>query len=265
MYAPKDRPEILVPVRLDLASTFTFTCEPKVACFGRCCQDAQIMLTPYDIVRMKNRFGITSDEFLALYTVPGPIENTELPIPYLKTIGKDERTCPFLDVKGCGIYEDRPVSCRYYPLGAGIFHNRDASEKERFFALVKEPHCLGHGLGREWTVREWIEDQGIPEYDEVNAGWVELILKRKSLGPFVTIPEKTLKMFFMGCYNVDGFRRFVFDSKFLDIYVVPQDRIDRMENDDKEILIFAFEWLKGTLYGEGKLPLRTQTATAEAE
>jgi len=263
MYAPKDKKELIVPIKLDLDSTFPFTCERGMACFNSCCKDAHIVLTPCDVIRMKSRLGLSSDEFLQLFTVPGLIPHTELPIPILKVMENREKACPFLGESGCGIYEDRPAACRYYPIGAGVFHNRDAAARERFFAMIKEPHCLGHELGTERTVGEWLEEQGIPPYDEVNSGWTELILKRKSLGPFVTIREKTLHMFFMGAYNVDGFRRFVFESRFLDVYVVAEATRKQIAEDDRAMLDFAIAWLKGTLYGEGKLQFREQEVAAQ--
>ncbi|RKX57869.1 MAG: YkgJ family cysteine cluster protein [Thermodesulfobacteriota bacterium] len=260
MHVQREKKDLIVPVRLDLKSTFTFACEKEMACYTRCCKDAYIMLTPCDIIRMKQRLGLSSDEFLHIYTTLGHIEKTDLPIPVIKMLEDDEKSCPFLEEPGCGIYEDRPLTCRYYPLSAGMFHDRDLSSDEPFFALIKEGHCLGHDLGRELTVDEWRKDQGIIPYDEANFGWTELILKRKSLGPFVTIPEKTLQMFFMGCYNIDRFRRFVFDSLFLNVYIVPEERKKKISEDDMAMLEFAVDWLKTTLLGEQKLEIREQVA-----
>lgn len=263
MYAPKDKPEPIVPVRLDLESSFSFDCDPEMACSSKCCRGVQIMLTPYDVIRMKQRIGISSDEFLSIYTTLGHIEQTDLPIPMLKMLDDDENPCPFLKENRCSIYEDRPVSCRYYPIGAGIFRNKDAASDEHFFALIKEGHCMGHELGTEKTVREWRAKEGIEPYDEGNDGWVELILKRKSLGPFVNIPEKTLQMFFAGCFNVDSFRRFVFDSKFLDVYEVNDDRKEAIAKDDVAMLDFAIDWLKTTLLGDPALKIREHVADDE--
>ena len=248
---------------MNLDSTFSFTCERGMACFTRCCKDAHIILTPYDIIRMKQKLDISSDEFLSLYTRLGQIEKTELPAPVMKMREDHEKSCPFLIESGCCIYEDRPSTCRYYPIGAGKFHNRDAGSDEIFFALIKEDYCLGHGMGTEITVREWRKDQGLIPYDEINAGWTDLILKRKSLGPFAKIPDKTLQMFFMGCYNIDGFRRFVFNSIFLKLYIVPEERVKKISEDDKEMLDLAIDWLKTTLLGEGRLKVREQVAEAE--
>jgi hypothetical protein len=115
-------------------------------------------------------------------------------------------------------------------------------------SLVQESHCLGHDLGRELTIEEWRKDQGIIPYDEANFGWTEMILKRKSLGPFVTIPEKTLQMFFMGSYNVDRFHRFVFDSLFLNIYIVSEERKKKISGDDLAMLGLVIDWRKTSKY-----------------
>ena len=48
--------------------TFYFSCHPGIDCFTQCCQDVNILLTPYDIARMKNRLGMTSTEFLERHT-----------------------------------------------------------------------------------------------------------------------------------------------------------------------------------------------------
>jgi hypothetical protein len=64
----KDRMASVEPVRLGPESTFKFKCHPGVACFTECCRDINIILTPYDIIRLKNRLDLSSEEFLALYT-----------------------------------------------------------------------------------------------------------------------------------------------------------------------------------------------------
>ena len=54
--------------RLDEDAKFTFSCHPGVSCFNQCCSDVNIFLTPYDVLRLKNRLGISSQEFLDKYT-----------------------------------------------------------------------------------------------------------------------------------------------------------------------------------------------------
>jgi len=257
----KINPSPIVPVRMDENTTFSFQCDQELACFTKCCHNIHIYLTPYDILRMKRRLELSSFEFLNLYTVPDVIPGTELPIPILKILNEPDNPCPFVRKTGCLIYEDRPVSCRYYPIGAGIFHNRDAATDERFFAMIKEPHCLGHGLSEEHTVAQWLTDQGVEPYEAKNSGWVDIILRRKSLGPFITLPDKTLQMFFMASYNLDIFRLFILESGFLKVYEVDDALLERLKTDDEALLSFAYYWMQTTLLGAGKIPLKKQTTT----
>ena len=52
---------VIEPKRLNLNSTFKFKCHPNVKCFTKCCRGINIILTPYDIVRLKNRLGLSSE------------------------------------------------------------------------------------------------------------------------------------------------------------------------------------------------------------
>jgi uncharacterized protein len=60
----------------------------------------------------------------------------------------------------------------------------------------------------------------------------------------------------MACYNLDQFRRFVFESTFLQRFEVPEETIKRMKTDDGELLKLSLSWLKFPLFGEKSLPLR---------
>ena len=50
--------------RLGPDDRFEFGCHPGVSCFNRCCGDVNIFLSPYDVLRMKKRLGMTSSDFL---------------------------------------------------------------------------------------------------------------------------------------------------------------------------------------------------------
>ena len=76
----KDRMANVEPVRLGSDSTFKFKCHSGVKCFTACCRDINIILTPYDIIRLKNRLDLSSEEFLAIYTEPQLLEKTGLPV-----------------------------------------------------------------------------------------------------------------------------------------------------------------------------------------
>ena len=53
--------------KMDPDHLFQFNCDPGVSCFTQCCQDVTIVLTPYDVLRLKKGLGISSDKFLDEY------------------------------------------------------------------------------------------------------------------------------------------------------------------------------------------------------
>lgn len=242
------------PEQLSLNSKFRFECHKGVKCFTDCCRGIDIMLTPYDILTMRKKLDMTSEKFLAIFTNPQILEKADLPVVTLKLLDDERNSCPFVEDKdGCVIYEDRPTTCRYYPLGVGsLSYSGEQDEKEEFFFTVKEDHCLGFEEEKEWTVAEWREDQGINLRDEVNDGWLDLMVRKKSLPPSMKLSEESKKIFFMVCYNIDKFKDFVFKSSFLDRYDLPEEKIQEIKADDVKLLQFGFEWLKASFFHTGQ-------------
>ena len=60
--------KVVEPRKLTAESRFKFRCHPGVSCFTECCGKTTIILTPYDILRLKNRLKIPAGEFLDKYT-----------------------------------------------------------------------------------------------------------------------------------------------------------------------------------------------------
>ena len=242
------------PEQLGFDSRFKFSCHKGVKCFTDCCRGIDIMLTPYDILTMRKRLELSSEEFLAIYTEPKMLEKAELPVVTLKLLDDERKSCPFVrDKEGCIIYDDRPTTCRYYPLGVGsLSYTSELGEKDEFFFTVKEGHCFGFQEDKEWTVAEWREDQGIDLRDGVNEGWADLIVRKKTVPATIKLTQKSREMFFLACYNIDKFRRFVFESSFLDRYDIDEEWVAKARNDDVELLQLGFEWLKATLFHEGE-------------
>lgn len=237
------------PVRLGFDSTFQFRCHPDVPCFTQCCRGIHIVLTPYDILGLKNRLGLSSSEFLAIYTEPHLLEKTGLPMVTLKLLDDDRNSCPFVrDGEGCILYEDRPTSCRYYPLGVAALQHKEGSDDEGFFFFVHEEHCRGFEEDRVWTVREWREDQGVDVRDRVNAEWTDLIVRKRSFPASIQLTEQARKMFFMVSYDIDRFREFVFESSFLQRYRLDEETLASIRSDETALLEFGLSWLKGVLY-----------------
>ena len=245
------------PRKYTSESRFKFACRKGMDCYTHCCSDLNIILTPYDIIRMKNRLKLTCDQFLAVYTKPEMLSRTKVPVVTLKMLDDEKRSCPFVTPEGCIIYEDRPVSCRYYPLGMASFREQEIQPSgEDFYFMVRESHCLGFRADREWSVSEWRKDQGVEPYDEINSGWMELMLRKKSFGFQAELSEESRRMFFMVSSNVDKLRRFIFESSFLKKYDVEKGVLEKISTDEIALLKFGFDWLQSALFGADKVKLR---------
>ncbi|MBW1835509.1 MAG: YkgJ family cysteine cluster protein [Deltaproteobacteria bacterium] len=244
------------PVRVGLDHTFKFKCHKKVKCFTKCCRGINIILTPYDIIRLKNCLQLTSEEFLALYTEPHILEKTDLPVVTLKVLDDNEKSCLFVREEGCIVYEDRPTTCRYYPLGVASLSHKEDVDGDEFYFFVHEPHCLGFEEEATWTVREWRKNQGVDIHDEINAEWTDLIVRKRSFPPNIKLSEQSKKMFFLASYNIDKFRQFVFESSFLDRYVIDEETIEKIKKDEIDLLKFGLKWLKGIFFKEGPFGMK---------
>ncbi len=244
----KDQAAHLDPVRLTYSSKFKFKCHPGVSCFTECCRGTHIILTPYDVIRLKARLGLPSDQFLAIYTEPHILEKTDLPVVTLKHLDDDKESCPFVREDGCILYEDRPTACRYYPLGVAALQHKEGADDEGFFFFVNEPHCKGFDEDCQWTVAEWREDQGVDLRDDVNAAWTDLVVHKRSFPPNIKLTQKAKEMFFMVSYNIDKFRSFVFESTFLQRMPVDDDTREELRTDDVALLKFGVKWLKSILF-----------------
>lgn len=236
------------PVRLTYTSRFKFKCHPAVSCFTQCCRDTNIILTPYDIIKLKKRLDLPSDPFLAIYTEPHMLAKTDLPVVTLKHLDDGKRSCPFVRDDGCIIYEDRPTACRYYPLGVAALQHKEGADDEGFFFFINEPHCKGFEDNCQWSVADWRRDQGVDLLDEVNAEWTDLVVHKRSFPSDIKLTEKAKQMFFMVSYNIDKFRRFVFDSTFLERMPVDDETRKKLETDDVALLKFGVNWLKSILF-----------------
>ncbi len=233
--------------RLEPDHCFNFSCHPGVSCFNVCCADVNIVLSPLDILRMSRRLGVSTTDFLAKHTLVPFTKDQKLPFVFLKMQEDDKRSCPFVSEQGCTIYEDRPWPCRMYPVGQAS-PGESAPHEEEFFFMMREDHCKGHQEERTWTIREWMEDQGVSDYREVGELFKGILL-HPYLGSRSLDPAR-MEMFYMACYDLDKFREFVFKSRFLERFRVEPGKQEAMRSSDMELLRFAFQWLRFALFGE---------------
>jgi hypothetical protein len=237
--------------------TFRFACHPGVGCFTECCADLSLILTPYDVVRLKNRLGIPSGAFIDRYTEPKLDEAYRFPVIRLLMNEDERRSCPFVTPDGCTVYEDRPGACRIYPLGRAAMNlgGTDQPTREKFF-LVRESHCRGFEEEREWTARDWMSSEGLDEYNAMNDQWLRILTSTRSLGDKAEAQRK-VAMFYMASYNLDRFREFVLAGPFLERFEVAPETRERIPADDTALMLFAFDWLRFALFGEPTVKTRT--------
>jgi len=88
-------------------------------------------------------------------------------------------------------------------------------------------------------------------HDRINAEWTDLLVRKRSFPPSMKFTEQTKKMFFLASYNLDKFKEFVFESSFLKRYAVDAETVEKIKNDEIELLQFGIKWLKWLLFKEG--------------
>jgi uncharacterized protein len=247
----KEFPENMVPLE---NKSFKFCCHAGLGCFTKCCTNVDMYLFPYDIIRLKNSVGMHSEEFVRKYTVLIYGDNPYFPSVKMKLCDDEPKSCPFLTRTGCSVYEDRPSSCRTYPLERAVDRNPAKATKNDYYFLTSHPYCLGHSEEMTFNVKDWVRNQKIHAYNLMNDLWTEI----ESI--FMTNPWKgegrggpKQQLAFMVCYNIDSFRDFISSHRLLSKFNLSGYEKKNIGTDDAELLKFGFEWLKQLLTGTSRL------------
>jgi len=247
----------VVPNQLSGDTVIRFRCHKGIDCFNACCRNIDIMLTPYDIIRLKQRLGITSTEFLRQYTVPFEFGKDSVAGVKFRPV-EGGTACQFMTDEGCSVYEDRPTACRYYPVGLLSTRNQGENFDRASYALVQEDHCHGHQEDRKLTIDEYRKEQGLEEYDEKGRLWRQQILKVKSAGPYIGKMSLTSrKFFFMASYDLDRLREFIRSEGFSSTYDVDPQTMERLLGDDIALMEFGDRMIRQIMYAEETIPMKT--------
>lgn len=214
--------------------TFRFACDKT----GQCCKDRfdnPIVLSTYDVARLRQRLKITSGSFLKRHVIITFGEESQLPIAVLKyeETKDDHSKCPFLRSYGCKVYQDRPLRCRMYPVGLA-FGTGDVS----YFFLMDTPAHCGLGKGQEFTLEEWLRECQIEPYLLWSDRFFEPILKMDHVKYREADPALKLALG-MVMYDFDG----------LIGKLVKSGCIEKPENDDQVLTIAlgAFKTIMGNI------------------
>ena len=62
----------------------------------------------------------------------------------------------------------------------------------------------------------------------------------------------------MASTDLDHFRKFIFESSFLDTYEIDAETIAKIKEDDVELMLFSFKYLANTLFGAAGLSIKEE-------
>ncbi len=229
------------PSYLTWDDDFCFECKPGIDCFNSCCRDVTIFLSPLDVLRLRSALKMTSTDFLEQYTHRVVTRQGGMPAVILRMGTDEEKKCPFVTDNGCSVYENRPYSCRLYPL--------DTEQGVEFSFIVSQAACHGLSMGKKWTVESWRQGQGLSEYDELDHNLKDVMAADLVWETRIEDPRMQ-DMILMALYDADRFREFIFDSSFLQKFHVDEDIIEKIRADDVALLYFGAQWLRFALFGK---------------
>jgi Fe-S-cluster containining protein len=229
---------------------FRFRCHPDIGCFNRCCHNLNLFLYPYDVIRLKQCLGISSDQFIDRHVDVVLRQGNYFPDVLLRMSTDREQACPFLTDTGCTVYQDRPGTCRTFPLELGLHYRAPNTTPESIGFFRPPDFCQGGQGPDEWTLETWEDDQEAGQHNKMTRKWAEL------KGLFVKDPWQGQgpdgpkgRMAFMATYNIDEFREFVLASSFLKRYKVKKDLLSRIRKDDTALLLFGMDWVRVFVWG----------------
>lgn len=228
--------------------SFHFHCHPGVSCYLACCHKVEMYLYPYDVLRMKNRLGVDSAEFMRTYSRISEGSHPYFPAVMLNMADKDGYPCPFLKDTGCSVYKDRPSACRTYPLERAVQGSLETRSLTEHYFITHHSYCRGHDEKRKYTVRDWERDQILCEYNLFNDLWAEVdafFATNPWQGEGHAGPHQQLA--FMVCYNIDEFRSYLNRHNLLAGFCLSKQERRRIRREDGELLKFGFKWLQFVL------------------
>jgi len=227
---------------------FTFACHPGVPCFTECCRELDLALTPYDVLRLKNRLQLHSGTFLEKYVIIEWDESVIFPSCYLTMVDDGRASCVFVEKNGCRVYPDRPAACRSYPVGRGVRSKKDGSSEE-LFVLVKEPHCQGFNEPGQQTASEYFTSQELTAYNQANDELLPLLQHQRIRQGFRPSQDQ-LDKFILALYNLDMFRQEMADGRLSMNRPLSAMELQAMAGDDEELLRLGIRWLLQEFFQE---------------
>lgn len=180
---------------LGLDDTFQFKCR---AC-GKCCKNREdIILTTRDLYNIAKSLGRTTQYVIDRYCDVYIGDSSHIPLVRLQPSGP-ERACPLLRDRRCVVHNAKPSVCALFPLGRlSETPMDDGTEKPHFTRPAYFLQPVDCGTREEThTVRDWLEQCGMPANDEFYGLWTDTTVFLSSLFHKLEtrkIPENSLHL-----------------------------------------------------------------------
>lgn len=232
--------------QIKMAEEFNFSCHKDVSCFTECCRLLELMLTPYDMLRLCRGTKLSSKEVLDQFVIREHEEDDIFPRYYLTMVDDGRASCVFVGDEGCKIYGDRPGACRTYPLGRAAVYTKSGETKEHFL-LIQEDHCLGFQEKDIQTAESYSIDQGLLEYNKFNDLIASLTHGEKVQHGFRP-DAKQVDLFSLALYETDTFKTKIIAGELPPHNLATIEEIAKYPDD--EFLLFAINWLKAEYFSK---------------
>jgi len=108
---------------------------------------------------------------------------------------------------------------------------------------------MGHEQNQESTVSQWIKNQGLLPYNDMNDKLLEVISLKNRICPG-PMDVKTSRFCFMALYDLDPFRRHVFEKSILKDMTLDENLLEKARTDDVALLTLGMEAIKQLILKE---------------
>lgn len=234
--------------RLEQGKRFCFSCHTGVPCFTECCRELDLALTPYDVLRLRNKVWMNSTDFLKQYIIIEQSPDLAFPICYLTMVDDGRASCVFVAPAGCTVYEDRPAACRAYPVGRGASRENNGRVRETL-VLVREPHCLGFAGTENQTASEYFHNQGLDHYNRRNDELM-ILLQHERLRRGFRPTRRQQEQFIMALYKLDLFRQEMSSGRINMKRPLTVAELQGLAGDDEQLLRLGGHWLQQEFFNE---------------
>jgi hypothetical protein len=189
---------------LELKDIFPFKCK---RC-NKCCHNRDILMNPFDVIRISHRLKLTTGEFVRKYGSCYIGQYSKLPLVIIRF---EKGRCPFLRSYGCYIHQVKPTICRRYPLGRVVeFDKKRNKARTIYFMQELNKECKGLEESSNQTVEDFIRKSQMEIYDQAGEVWESML---SDLGEIVNVIEKTkdkegiYQILAQILYNPDQFKK----------------------------------------------------------